>query len=377
MGGGDPRDRDDVDMTRVHQFTPVFAAHDAIGNHIESVRAALRDAGIGGEVFAEHVEPTMKGRGHLFSDYGTAVPAEPDDVLLYHLAIGSRVGDFVAARPERMAVWYHNITPPEFLRPWEVRAAPGVAWGVRQMEALATRADFSIADSSFNARELEDAGYADPVVVPILLEPAHFQDTPDPEVVARIRSEQVAGGADMLFVGRLAPNKCQHDLVKVLAAVRAGLDPAARLRLVGGAGMASYAAALRDLIHELGLDEAVEIAGTVSAGALAAYYSTADVFVSVSEHEGFCVPLLEAMAHDVPVIGYGAGAIPETIGGGGVVLPEKRPGIVAAAVGRIIRDEALRTALVEGGRAQLRSFAPDVVAARLLEVFRAHGVEGT
>lgn len=364
-------------MTRVHQFTPVFAARDAIGNHIEAVRAALRSAGIGGEVFAEHVEPAVKGRAHLFADYGTSVPTAPDDLLLYHLAIGSRVGDFVASRPERVAVWYHNITPPEFLRPWEVRAAPGVTWGMRQVETLATRASFSIADSRFNASELEHAGYPDPVVVPILLEPAHFQDTPDPEVVTRIKAQQAGGGADLLFVGRLAPNKCQHDLVKVLAALRAGPDPQARLRLVGGAELVPYASALREMVRELGLVDAVEITGSVSAGALAAYYSTADVFVSVSEHEGFCVPLLEAMAHDVPVIGYSAGAVPETIGGGGVVLPAKQPSLVAAAVARVTGDAELRAALVEGGRAQLRSFSPDVVVARLLDVFRAHGIVGT
>jgi len=362
-------------VTRVHQFVPTFEPG-AVGHHIDAVRTTLRVAGIGGEVFAEHVHSAMEDRGRDFGEYGSGYPSAPDDLLLYHLAIGSQVADFVAARPERVAVWYHNITPPEYLRPWEPRAAPGVAWGLRQLEGLASRAAFSIADSGFNARDLEAAGYADPVVVPILLDFAHFTDTPDPAVVARITAEQAHGGSDLLFVGRLAPNKCQHDLVKVLATLRASADPMARLRLVGGAELVTYQSALRDLAAGLGLADAVEITGSVSPGALAAYYATADVFVSVSEHEGFCVPLLEAMAHDVPVVAYSAGAVPETLGAGGVLLPDKAPAIVAAAVARVARDHGLRDALVKAGRAQLDAFAPEFVSGRLLEVLGAHGVAG-
>ena len=179
-----------------------------------------------------------------------------------------------------------------------------------------------------------------------------------------------------MFVGRLAPNKCQHDLVKVLATLRAGADPTARLRLVGGAELATYESALRELASGLGLTDAVEISGSVSPGALAAYYATADVFVSVSEHEGFCVPLLEAMAHDVPVVAYGAGAVPETLGGGGVLLPDKTPVLVAAAVARVARDQGLRDALVTAGRERLANFTPEVVSSRLLDVLHAHGVAG-
>jgi glycosyltransferase involved in cell wall biosynthesis len=239
------------------------------------------------------------------------------------------------------------------------------------------RAAFSIADSGFNARDLEDAGYSDPAVVPILLDFTHFTDTPDPDVMARINAEQAHGGSDLLFVGRLAPNKCQHDLVKVLATLRASVDPMARLRLVGGAELVTYESALRELAAGLGPAGAVEITGSVSPGALAAYYATADVFVSVSEHEGFCVPLLEAMAHDVPVVAYGAGAVPETLGAGGVLLPDKAPALVAAAVARVARDRGLRDTLVSAGRAQLATFAPEIVSARLREVLRSHGVVGS
>jgi glycosyltransferase involved in cell wall biosynthesis len=362
-------------VSRVHQFVPTFEPG-AVGHHIEAVRAMLHDHGIAGEVFAEHVHPTMQGRARRFDDYGAAFDATPDDLLVYHLAIGSVVGDFAASRPERLVVWYHNVTPPEYLRAWEPRAAPGVAWGLRQLAALAPRSAFAIADSHFNARDLERCGYADITVVPILLDTERFADTPDPEVMARLRAEQACGGIDLLFVGRLAPNKCQYDLVKALAALRASADPMARLRLVGGAELKPYESALRELADALGLADAVEITGSVSSHVLAAYYATADVFVSASEHEGFCVPLLEAMTHDVPVIAYAAAAVPETLGTGGLLLPDKAPALVAAAVARVTRDHDLRDALTTAGRHRLAAFAPEVVAQRLLTVLRAHGVQG-
>lgn len=359
-------------MTRVHHFVPTFEPG-AVGNHIEAVRSALEAHGIGGEVFAEHVHAVMAGRAHSFTDYGNGAAAAPDDLLVYHLAIGSVVADFVEARTERLAVWYHNVTPPEYLRPWEPRAAPGVVWGQRQLAGLALRASIAIADSTFNATDLVAAGYERPVVVPILLDFARFMEPPDPATITRLRAQQVSGGADLLFVGRLAPNKCQHDLVKVLAAVRTAVDPQARLRLVGGAEIDAYAEAIRELAAALGISDAVELAGSVSPAELSAYYATASVFVSVSEHEGFCVPVLEAMAHNVPVVAYGAGAIPETVGDGGLVLSSKDPTLVAAAVGRVT-DERVRAALAAAGRQRLTEFAPERTVTRLLEVLAAAGV---
>jgi glycosyltransferase involved in cell wall biosynthesis len=362
-----------MSTVRVQQFVPTFEPG-AVGHHILAVQDVLRAHGIGGEVFAEHVHPGMTEQARSYRAYGATVPALPGDVLLYHIAIGSVVADFVAARPERLAVWHHNITPVDYLRPWEPRAGPGITWGRRQLVDLAARASLAIADSTFNCSELADAGYADPVVVPILLDVESSIGSPDPVAERRLRGERTGGAPVVLFVGRLAPNKCQHDLIKVLAALRAGPEPDARLRLVGGAELESYADAIRRLAYELQVGEAVDITGSVGAAVLAAHYATADVFLSLSEHEGFCVPLLEAMAHDLPVVAYEAGAVAETLGGSGVLLPAKDPALVAAAVARVVHDGALRTQLSAAGRDRVAAFSPDRVGARLLSVLQQHGV---
>jgi glycosyltransferase involved in cell wall biosynthesis len=160
-----------------------------------------------------------------------------------------------------------------------------------------------------------------------------------------------------LFVGRLAANKAQHDIVKAFAAYRQFHDQRARLHLVGGGGDDPYGRTLRRFVEALGLQDAVTLTGGVSAAQLAAYYATADVFVVCSEHEGFCVPLLEAMHNRVPIVAYGATAVGETLARAGVVLPTKAPSVVAAAVARVVDDAALRGTLVDAGVERLGDFA--------------------
>ena len=160
-----------------------------------------------------------------------------------------------------------------------------------------------------------------------------------------------------LFVGRLAPNKCQHDLIKALAAYRRLYDPQARLHLVGGSSSNAYRTALEAFVDHLDLGEAVFLHGGVSPGALVAHYRAADVFVCLSEHEGFCVPLLEAVHHRLPVVALAEAAVPETVEGAGVLLPAKEPARVAAAVHRVLGDPDLRAALVVAGTARLADFA--------------------
>ncbi len=163
----------------------------------------------------------------------------------------------------------------------------------------------------------------------------------------------MAGGGLWLFVGRLVPNKCQHDVVAAFAAYRRVFDAGARLVLVGGVSSASYAQAVRAQVEGLGLSGVVELVGSVSDAELVRWYGRASVFVCVSEHEGFCVPLVEAMAAGVPVVAFGAAAVPETVGAGGLVLGDKSPLVVAAAVDRVLGDGVVRERLVGAGRGRV------------------------
>ena len=189
----------------------------------------------------------------------------------------------------------------------------------------------------------------------------------DEAVLSRLQHAKEGGGADWLFVGRVTPNKCQHDVVKAFAAYRRFHDAKARLHIVGGVASEPYAAALRAFVRRLDLADCVFLTGPVSAGALAAHYRAADVYVCLSEHEGFCVPLLESMHHRVPVVAFGVTAVPETLADAGVCLPDKSPALVAEAVDRVLSDDALRAQLLDSGTRRLQDFTLERTRALFLE----------
>ncbi|MFN8035223.1 MAG: glycosyltransferase family 4 protein [Acidimicrobiia bacterium] len=353
-------------MTALHQFVPVLEPG-AVGGHTLEVRRALRDHGIESEVFAETVHPSMQGRAHPYRDYGARVAAGRGDVLLYQMAIGSPVASFVRARPERIAVDYHNITPPALFAKWEPDLVHGLAWGRHQLAELAGISAFALADSAYNEQELVELGYHDTAVVPILLDLSTFEHDVDAPCLDRLLAAKRAGGADLLFVGRVAPNKAQHELVKVLAAYRRLYDPHARLHLVGAPASDRYVGAIRSFAAELGLGDAVDLTGPVGAGELAAHYRAADVLVSMSVHEGFCVPLLEAMHHRVPIVARAAAAVPETLAGAGILLRASAPDRFAAAIHRVVTDAHLRAELVAAGVRRLADFSLERTRARLLD----------
>jgi glycosyltransferase involved in cell wall biosynthesis len=329
----------------VHQFVPTFEPG-AVGAHMVHLRRLCHDLGWESELFAEHLRhPGEEAHDHR----SYARLARPGDVLVYHMAVGSGVADLVAARPEPLVVYHHNITPASYFEAWEPAFVHGIAWGRRQLRELAPRAGLGLAPSSFNRDELDRAGYRRTAVAPLLFDPSVLDHDVDPAEVERL----TAGGTAWLFVSRVVPNKCQHDLVKAFAVYRRVYDPAAVLRLVGPSASARYLTALRRLVADLGLGGAVEITGPVGDAALGAHYRAADVYVSVSEHEGFGVTPLEAMHHGVPVVAFAAGAVPETVGTGGLCLATKEAATVAAAVHRVAADPALRDALVAAGHARV------------------------
>lgn len=330
-----------------------------------------RHLGLEAELFAEHIHPAMTKLGRDFRDYATSVPDRPDDLLMYQTAIGSTVADFVGEQSARVVVNYHNITPERFFVAWEPSIIYGLRWGRSQLASMAGRAELGIAVSRFNEGELIEIGYRATEVVPVLVDLDDFERDLDREALDRLRSE--CPGAAWLFVGRVVPNKAQHDLVKAFALYRRLYDPRARLRLVGGASSPSYANALERLIAALDLEGAVELTGEVPSGVLAAHYGAADVLICLSEHEGFCVPLLEAMYHRVPIVAFAAAAVPETLGEGGLCLAAKSPALVAAAVQRVVSDESLRQSLVRAGSARLAAFDLATTRTRMAEVLERLG----
>lgn len=354
-------------MAAIHQLLPSFAPRDAIGAHAVQVQRVLRGLGVDSGIYVADAHREVRRSVQPYRELPAPRPGEPT-WLLYQCSTGSPVADWLLHRPERKLSNYHNITPASFFEPWEPHVGAELLEARRQLDLLAPATELGIADSAFNEAELQAVGYGATTVVPILLDTATFDHEVDRGALDRLQEARSGGGADWLFVGRVAPHKAQHDLVKAFAAYRRVYDPLARLHVVGGPSSHAYWTALERFVAALGLADAVDLAGSVSPGELAARYRVADVFVCVSEHEGFCVPLLEAMHHEVPIVAFGAAAVPETLGPAGLVLDDKSPATVAAAAHRVLTDAALRSSLVAAGSGRVAEFALERTSRQLADV---------
>jgi L-malate glycosyltransferase len=342
-------------VNRIDQVIPSLASRDAIGGHVVQLRDLLRSRGLQSDIYYGNATPDRLEFGLPVSRLGDR--SSSGRVLLYQLSIGSGVADIFRERSERKFVNYHNITPAELLEAWIPAVGEEVRWGRSQLRDLAPVTEFAVADSVFNERELQTAGYRSTATVPLLLDLDTFGGSPDPVLAARLARQKSEGGADLLFVGKVSPHKGQHDLIKALATYRRLYDPEARLHLVGGAISDEYRLAIERFAQELDLLEAVDIAGSVTHEELIAYYAASDVFVCLSNHEGFCVPLLEAMYHRLPIVAYTNTAVPETVEGAGLILPDKEPARVAAAIDRVIGDPQLRALLASAAAQRVETFA--------------------
>jgi glycosyltransferase involved in cell wall biosynthesis len=339
-------------MPAIHQFTAGFTPYDAISNEAARFRDIFRRLGFRSEIFSEGRNINKTLREEVLDAAGYASAASPDDLVLLHLSIGSAVNDVFRTLPCRKAILYHNITPAHYFELINVQTAAHLKRGRRQTEALAGVAAVNMADSRFNAGELEALGYQDVRVLPIVLDLDKI-----PRHVDRATAESLNDGLrHILFVGRCTPNKKIEDLIRVFAYYQKTVEPRSRFIHVGSsAGAERYHALLSAMVDEQRLQN-FSFAGSVPQPVLNAYYRGADAFLCMSEHEGFCIPLLESMLHGVPVVAHASAAIPETLDGSGILLDERRFDIAAEALGCVIRDPELRAAVVTGQNERLQRY---------------------
>ena len=357
----------------MHQFVAALIPHDATGTHALLLRDALRAAGWRSEIFAEAIHDDLAPEA--FKHWMYPEHAAPGDVAIYQFTTSSAVAGYLAERGLPLILDFHNFTGPEYFAGWEPYSVQRAAAAANELALLAPRALLGLADSPFNGEELRRAGCRRVHVAPVLVDYRRVTEAPDQRVATELAHLGADGGADILFVGRVVPSKAQHDLVKALWAYRRLYDPKARLHLVGGTSSFEYSKALHDFVRDLGLSDAVRLPGEVSDAALAAYFGAADVYLSLSEHEGFGVPLVEAMVAGVPVVTRGAGAVADTVADGALVLAAADPSYIAAALHRVCTDEQLRATLITAGTRRAAELSGDAVAADIIDAVAA-AVEG-
>lgn len=342
----------------VHQLVPNYGVGDAIGNHVRALRGLLRGWGYPSDVYAQHVRRELSGEARFYTRYREL--SDPGNVVLFHFSIGSELTSFFAGLPDRKVVIYHNITPAEYFVGINARVADRCRRGRWELKRLASVTDLALGVSEFNRQELEAAGFPRTGVLPILVDWTSYALPP-----VRDREAAYARGTNLLFVGRIAPNKRIEDLIKAYYFYRR-LDPGSRLLVVGSAvDMESYLAGCRKLAAELGVLDGVVFTGEVSQAELCTYYRLASVYLTLSEHEGFGVPLLEAMHFGVPVVAYAAAGVPGTMGEAGLLVAEKDLPTIAEVVHRLVTDRTLRAAVVAGQRERLRAFDAAVIGEQL------------
>jgi glycosyltransferase involved in cell wall biosynthesis len=342
---------------RIDQWVPTLHRGDAIGDSARLMRDAFRRWGHEADVFALELDEDVAEDGRAWS------ARRPSDALVFHYALPSPMTAALRDHPGRRVLLHHNITPPEFFYGWDAEMARICDLGRRELASLAGDVHLGLGDSEFNRQELEAAGFASTGVLPIFLDFDRYREPPDP-VLMRVLGD---GRTNVLFVGRLAPNKRQDDLIRMAACWKRFVSPDLRLVLVGKPPRRpGYADALRSLAYELGFTSSeVLFLGHVPHRELLACYASAHVFVSMSEHEGFGVPLVEAMLMDVPILARACAAVPHTLGGAGVQFDGDPLDEVAEMAFRLATDRGLRAAVIAGQRKRLSAFAPAAVEAAL------------
>jgi glycosyltransferase involved in cell wall biosynthesis len=352
---------------QVHQVLVSASPGDAITNAAFEIRELLRRVGPS-EVFAHHVHPGVADEAIKLEHYSQRAGRRPlEDVLLYHASIGDpEVFGFVVDRPERLVLVYHNISPAEAFAPYEPGFAGLLEAGRRDLAQLRDRVTLALADSQFNADELLALGYDDVRVSPLIIDPSALHGIDLDEGTTRHLTDRVTGPV-LLFVGQILPHKRPELLVQAFHVLTTYLVPEANLVLVGSPRFPRFCQAVQDQIAELNLARAW-ITGDVPMETLRSFYERADVFVTASDHEGFCVPLLESMSFGLPIVARATSAIPETLGGAGLLVSEDdSPIVFAEAVAEVLTDHDVRAELLARGQRRLADFDPEESRRTFLE----------
>jgi len=358
-------------LGRIDQWVPALHRGDAIGDSALLMRDAFRSWGHEADVWAPDVDEDLAGEGRPYAGFAAA-GAGPGDVVILHYAVPSRLSADLRSFPGRRVLLHHNITPPEFFTAWDPEMVRLCALGREEVAGLRDHVDLALADSEFSRRELEAAGFARTGVLPIFLDFARYREPPNPVLLRQLDDERT----NLLFVGRVAPNKRHEDLVRLASYWKRFLSPAVRLVLVGrhprratGDGRplkAHYFDALQAFAYEEGLTpEEVCFTGHADHADLLAGYAAADVFVSMSEHEGFGVPLVEAMLMRVPVLARRRAAVGFTLGEGGVTFDGDDLAAVAEMARLLATEGELRSKVLAAQDRRLQAFAPAAVEAEL------------
>ena len=326
---------------KIHQVLATLGYGDAIGHEVLGIQRVLRRAGFTSDIFVQTADPRLEDQTRDYRDL--IQESDPSNILIHHFSIGSRASRITYALPDRQILVYHNITPPGFFVDVHEQLVEQCFKGRRELSIYPARVDLALGDSEFNRQELEALGFNPTGVLPVVPDFSHL-DLPPNDLIARHYDDS---WTNILFVGRIIPNKRIEDVIRYFHAYQRHFNPRSRLLLVGSyGGFEKYLALLHQLAARLGVTN-VHFSGHVSNAELSAYYDVGDLFLCASAHEGFCVPLVESFYKQIPVLAYAASAVPATMDGAGVLYTTTEPLEVAALMDAVLDDNQLCDQVVQ------------------------------
>ena len=355
----------------VHQFVHTLSYGDAISGEAIAIQRLLRNLGHKSEIYCLHSHEKVRECASKWTNFSPdleqSLAAREDTAVILHYSIGSPLNTLYQEEPRiAKALIYHNLTPERWFLGYNPRVVKDLRQGRSELPELLTKVDIVLADSEYNRKEMEGFGCLTAEVLPLFLDLEKWSVAPNPGIARALKGH---GGLNVLHVGRFAPNKRLEDILKAFYFFHHKIEPKSKLWLVGSdIDTEIYSFELRRLATELRIDHAVECVGTVADSELRYFYENSDVYLCMSEHEGFCVPLIEAMHFSLPVIAFDSTAVGDTLGGGGVLLGRKAPAEVAELMHLVCTDQALRTAMVQAGKKRTAEFTPDIFLANLRSV---------
>ena len=355
----------------IHQLVHTLSYGDAISTEVLALQRALRSHGVESEIFALNEHPLLKGQSRPFSLLDGVDGAD----IILHYSLGSPLnGAYRVWNRGRRILVYHNITPPSWYRSVNSRVADDIETGLAELPELCKLSDLLLADSRFNASELAALGVT-AEVLDLPVDPGRWDKPKNEGIYSLVKGTPAL---HLLHVGRLAPNKCVEDIIKVFYFLHhkvlggrqhPNLPAVGKLWLVGiDTDTEIYSFSLKRLVTELDLDNVVEFVGCMADEEVRALYESCSSYLCMSEHEGFCLPIIESMHFGLPVIAFGAGAVPDTVGDGGIVVTEKRHAEIAELIAEVASNTTLRSSLISKGKERVRAFSYERFAQRVGEV---------
>lgn len=348
----------------IHQLIHTLSYGDAISGEALALQRCLKELGYQSNIYAIHVHPVYKKEAETLGikDYRSLSP-DFDGGILLHYSLGSPLNNLYRAlvRAQRTLI-YHNLTPAHWFRGVNPRIVRDIEQGMAELPALCAISNRLIADSKFNAHELSQLGFS-AEVLELPIDPVRWNIPRNEGIYSLLKSTP---GINVVHIGRLAPNKCIEDIIKSFYFLNRFIDKGSRLWLAGiDIDTEIYSFSLKRLVHELGIDESVTFAGCMADSELRSLYEAGSVYCCMSEHEGFCLPVVEAMHFGLPVISFDSSALPDTIGSGGLLVSEKRHAEIAELIAEVSRNQELRASLVSAGRERVASLSFDAFASRV------------